>query len=81
MIHSNAKIAQGVTLKPTTEKCEGCTNVVAEGEEKHCRIYRDPAFMWRDDSCRMATHLVRKAETTDAKINPLKASKRASRGK
>lgn len=74
---------QTVALKPVIDKCEGCTNIVADGEAKHCRVYRDPSFMWREgeEHCLMASHIEKKAAATDAKINPLKASKRASRGK
>ncbi len=64
--------------KPIIEKCEGCNNVV---DGNTCKVYVNPAFMWKEDDCLMATHIQRAIVSVgEQKVNPLKASKRASRG-
>ena len=60
------------------EKCEGCERVVEVESTRYCRTYAEPAAKWKLGLCNFATHV--KSEVTAAKIriNPLKASKRAS---
>jgi hypothetical protein len=46
----------------------------------YCRTYPDPAAKWRYGACNFATH-VKGEMKQEVKMNPLKASKRARRGK
>ncbi|MBI4799252.1 MAG: hypothetical protein HY794_11080 [Desulfarculus sp.] len=65
------------TCHPIVEACQGCDRTVTAGEQAYCKSYPDPASKWRNGPCNFATHI--KAESKEsAKINPLKASKRAS---
>ena len=46
---------------------------------KYCRVYPDPAGKWRTGKCPTATHIKVEVKETTQKINPLNASKRASK--
>jgi len=60
------------------DKCEGCGKIIDFESGKYCKIYTDPVSKWLNGRCPMATHV--KLEIKEAqKINPLKASKRASK--
>lgn len=69
------------TREPIVESCVGCDRVNLEGEVSFCKAYMKPAYWWSCGRyCPLASHF--KVETEkEAKINPLKASKRASRKK
>jgi hypothetical protein len=60
------------------DKCEGCGKILDYEASKYCKVYPDPAGKWLNGRCPTATHV--KLEIKEAqKINPLKASKRASK--
>lgn len=60
------------------DKCEGCGKIIDFESGKYCKVYTDPASKWLNGRCPTATHV--KLEIKEAqKINPLKASKRASK--
>ncbi len=65
------------------EKCEGCSRIVAYETGKFCAVYPHPAMKWKRGICNFATHVKREIEkdASGKKINPLKAAKRASRGR
>jgi hypothetical protein len=44
----------------------------------YCHTFPDPAAKWRFGACNFATHVKGQAKV-EIKLNPLKASKRASR--
>ncbi|SKA71763.1 PxxKW family cysteine-rich protein [Desulfobaculum bizertense] len=72
----------GVALQPVVEKCEGCERVVEHESGKYCTTYAQPELRWHRGVCNFATHV--RAELDKGgkvKINPLKASKRAARGR
>ncbi len=70
----------GFVLTPIIDKCEGCDRVREFEEEKFCSSYPVPESKWATGRCNFATHV--KAQTqTAAKVNPLKASKRAAKGR
>ncbi len=73
-------VLSGITLKPIIEKCEGCERVRLFEEEKFCQAYPNPERKWVGDRCNFATH-IKLATKASAKVNPLKASKRAAKGK
>ena len=51
------------------------------GEGKFCKAFNDPAAKWMFGSCNLGTHVVRKLGGEVKKVNPLKASKKAMKGK
>ena len=63
------------------EQCDGCERIVEEGNDKYCRTYRDPQAKWRLGLCNFATHAKPELKLVKVRVNPLKASKRASRRK
>lgn len=71
---------KGMTMKPAIDKCEGCDRLRSFEEQKFCGTYPDPARKWVDGRCNFATH-IKTESTAKAKVNPLKASKRAAKGK
>ncbi len=73
---------KGFIMEPIVEKCEGCERAVAHEDKKYCPSYAKPAMKWYQGVCNFATHV--RAELTKegkVKVNPLKASKRAARGR
>ena len=71
---------KGMTLKLIIEQCEGCAKAAEFESEKFCTLYPMPEKKWSHGKCNSATH-VKIATEEQAKINPLKASKRAARGR
>lgn len=70
----------GIVLQPVVEQCSGCDRVRTFTGEHFCGSYPVPARKWSSGRCNFATHI--KAEGgTKAKVNPLKASKRAAKGR
>ncbi|MBQ9537619.1 MAG: PxxKW family cysteine-rich protein [Desulfovibrionaceae bacterium] len=70
----------GFLLSPIVEQCTGCDRVRDFENEKFCSSYPNPQSKWVGGKCNFATHT--KAEVTaQAKVNPLKASKRAAKGR
>lgn len=63
------------------EKCEGCSRTLTGDEGTFCSVAPNPATKWARGNCNFATHLERKVAEQAAKLNPLKASKRAAGGK
>lgn len=65
-------------FEPTVEKCEGCERIIEVKSTKYCKAYASPEAKWRLGICNFATHVKPEITTSQAKINPLKASKRAA---
>lgn len=60
------------------DKCDGCGKIFDYESGKYCKVYPGPEGKWLNGRCPSATHV--KLEIKEAqKINPLKASKRASK--
>ncbi len=70
----------GITLEPVVEQCQGCDRMRTFEENSYCSSYPAPAKKWALGDCNFATHVAR-ISASGKKINPLKASKRAARGK
>ena len=85
LLQNATKTADGVMmngflLSPVVDQCEGCDRVRDFEEGKYCSSYPNPASKWAGGRCNFATHA--KAEVqAQAKVNPLKASKRAAKGR
>ena len=69
------------SFQPVTEQCEGCERIVEEKSTRYCRTYLNPAAKWRLGLCNFATHAKPELKLVKVRVNPLKASKRASRRK
>jgi hypothetical protein len=65
-------------FKPIIEKCDSCERIIAEGNEKFCKTYANPEAKWRNGICNFATHAKPEILVQTVRVNPLKASKRAS---
>jgi hypothetical protein len=68
----------GLLAQPIIEKCEGCERVRTFEDEKFCSSYPVPERKWNGGNCNFATHIATNA-SKQAKVNPLKASKRAAK--
>ncbi|WP_419176756.1 PxxKW family cysteine-rich protein [Desulfosediminicola sp.] len=68
-------------FKPVVEKCDGCERMVEEEGTKFCQSYLNPDAKWRLGICNFATHAKPEITVTKVRVNPLKAAKRASKGK
>jgi len=63
-------------------ECEGCEKIEILDGAKFCRAYVKPRMWWRFGRiCPLASHVSVKTTQEESKINPLKASKRSSKGK
>lgn len=64
--------------KPIVEQCQGCGLI--DGDI--CKAYAYPAAKWRNGQpCPLASHVSTGAIKIGRKVNPLKASKRANKGR
>lgn len=70
----------GALFRPVIDKCDGCGRVREFEGANYCSSYPMPEAKWSYGLCNFSTHM--KAQTAaQAKVNPLKASKRAAKGK
>ncbi|THB63733.1 MAG: hypothetical protein D6E12_16235 [Desulfovibrio sp.] len=75
-------VFNGVTIQPVVENCDGCERIKEFEGEKFCGSYPSPEMKWKLGACNFATHVkATLGEGGKVKINPLKASKRAARGR
>lgn len=65
---------------PIVEACQGCERAVNVDDATFCKSYPNPSAKWRHGLCNFATH-VKVQSKAAAKVNPLKASKKASKKK
>lgn len=66
------------SFQPVVENCQGCERTVTVESNTYCSAYTLPESKWRHGICNFATHVKPEITTAAVKINPLKASKRAS---
>ena len=96
MAKKNAKIhaldgaemtAEGLSFKGTimetvVEQCTGCERAIEVEGTNYCPSYAQPAVKWSKGVCNFATHVRAGVDKEGkVKVNPLKASKRAARGR
>ena len=65
---------------PIVESCQGCDRTTNVDDGVYCKSYPNPAAKWRLGVCNFATHVKAQVKVA-AKVNPLKASKRANKKK
>jgi hypothetical protein len=70
---------KGGACHPIVEQCNGCGKVMDCPTGQYCKIFPEPAVKWLTGKCSMATHIKSDIKEAVQKINPLKASKRASK--
>lgn len=73
-----AAIYASGAFNPAVEKCEGCDRTIEVESTKYCKTYVSPEAKWRLGICNFATHVKPELVVAKIKVNPLKASKRAS---
>lgn len=71
----------GGSCQQIVSECEGCQRVVEMPEGKYCASYPNPSTKWKTSRCNFATHLKATQSQQQAKVNPIKASKRGTKGK
>lgn len=71
----------GAVFQPVIEKCEGCTRIREFDGAQYCSSYPMPTAKWSMGICNFATHARANTGGSQAKVNPLKASKRAAKGR
>ncbi len=69
----------GAVFQQIVEKCEGCGRISEFDGNRYCSSYPMPEAKWSLGNCNFSTHM-RVVQTGGAKVNPLKASKRAAKG-
>ncbi|TVM18348.1 hypothetical protein DPQ33_06235 [Oceanidesulfovibrio indonesiensis] len=75
-------VMKGIPMEPVVEKCEGCERIKEFEGEKYCSTYPQPEKKWKLGVCNFATHVQAQLDKSGkVKVNPLKASKRAARGR
>lgn len=71
----------GAIFQPIIDKCEGCGRIREFEGTNYCSSYPMPVAKWSMGICNFSTHTRTVSTGTQAKVNPLKASKRASKGR
>ena len=70
----------GAIFQQVIDKCENCGRVRQFEGAGYCSSYAAPQAKWAIGNCNFATHVKVQASQA-AKVNPLKASKRAAKGR
>ena len=66
------------SCKAIIEECGGCNKITEVTSGKYCTIYPEPQARWAYGICPTASHVKKEVVEVVQKLNPLKASKRAS---
>jgi hypothetical protein len=66
----------GGSCHTIVEQCKDCQKILELPTGQYCLSFPDPAMRWRVGTCTMATHVKAITSKGNAKLNPLKASKR-----
>jgi len=61
------------------EQCNGCNRGAEFASGWYCTACPDPTVKWKRGNCNLASHIKATSDSSKAKINPLKASKRRNR--
>jgi hypothetical protein len=61
------------------EQCKGCQRGTELSSGWYCTAYPEPALKWKNGNCNLASHVSAANSSAQAKLNPLKASKRGRR--
>lgn len=77
MAIANTQIYTSGIFNPIIEKCDGCDRVIEVEAQKYCKTYSAPMAKWKLGICNFASHVKPEFVASSAKVNPIKASKRA----
>lgn len=77
MAIANTQIYTSGIFNPIVEKCDGCDRVIEVEANKYCKTYSAPSAKWKLGICNFASHVRPEIIASSAKVNPIKASKRA----
>ena len=70
----------GGSCHQIVDECNGCNRVMGLESGKYCTSYPNPALKWKTGHCNFATHAKLETQSQQqAKVNPLKASKRSGK--
>jgi Family of unknown function (DUF6811) len=70
----------GGSCHQIVDECNGCNRVLDLASGKYCTSYPKPALKWKTGHCNFATHAKLETQSQQqAKVNPLKASKRSGK--
>jgi len=73
---------KGIIMTPVVENCTGCERITLVEGLSYCPTYAEPSKKWTRGICNFATHVKGTLDKQGkTKVNPLKASKRAARGR
>lgn len=70
---------KGGVCREIIEQCKGCNRSFEHSTTWYCTASPDPSLKWKSGKCNLATHIVAAPAAPQAKVNPLKASKRGNR--
>lgn len=73
-------VFSGGSCQTIIDECEGCERIVEGTIGRVCSAYPAPQKKWQMGICNFATHVKVEIKVEETKINPLKASKKASGG-
>jgi hypothetical protein len=71
-------VFEGHSCQPVIEECQGCDRIAQGTIGQVCSAAPSPTRKWAGGLCNLATHRKVEIKGVDAKVNPLKASKKAS---
>lgn len=66
------------SCQTVVEECQGCERIVEGSIGQVCSAAPSPSRKWAAGLCNLATHKKVEIKSIEAKVNPLKASKKAS---
>ncbi|PLX94652.1 MAG: hypothetical protein C0621_05090 [Desulfuromonas sp.] len=71
----------GNSCQTIVDECQGCERIVDGTIGQVCSVAPSPSRKWAAELCNFATHRKIEIQSIEAKVNPLKASKKAAAGK
>jgi hypothetical protein len=82
VLTENGLLLNGVLCQAVIDKCDGCERIKTVDGARFCSSYPQPERKWKLGVCNFATHVKGTVDNQGkVKVNPLKASKRAARGR
>ncbi|PLX84721.1 MAG: hypothetical protein C0617_06760 [Desulfuromonas sp.] len=67
------------TCQTVIDECQGCDRIVEGSIGQVCSVAPSPERKWSAGLCNFATHKKIDIKTEEARVNPLKASKKAAK--
>ena len=80
-VENGALFRGTIAMGALDERCSGCERIATFDGISYCSAYMFPEKKWSAGHCNLATHVKIARNEQTVKVNPLKASKRAAKGK